>query len=249
MRFEHKVERLRKEKYGGRETKEFLAEVKKLADGERLEYLLGKTRFCGAWVDLSVRPMVPREETEHWVKQVIQEDTGLAVKQLRILDLFAGSGCVGMALLKHFENAYVTFVDIQDSTSVSVMKSLTLNEIEKERAVVLRMDVEEFLNSNQERYDRIFAVPPYVPPFMREEVMRELHAEHEVNFFDKEDGYYYHKLLLKHIPNLLTAGGRCYFEFDFTQYSTIVRLLNRHSYKYKVLLDQHNNPCAMCLWL
>ncbi len=244
MRFEHKVERLRKEKYDGRETKEFLVEVKKLADGERLEYLLGKTRFCGAWVDLSAKPMVPREETEHWVQQLIQEDTGFAVKQLRILDLFAGSGCVGMALLKHFENAHVTFVDIQDSTSVSVMKSLALNKIEKERAVVLRMDVEEFFNSNQERYDCVFAVPPYVPPSMREEVMRELHSEHEVNFFDKEDGYYYHKLLLKHLPDLLSPRGKCYFEFDFTQHSTIERLLVERGYKYRVLFDQHGNPCA-----
>jgi methylase of polypeptide subunit release factors len=102
MKFEDKVEQLRIKKHGGRETQEFLADVAKMTQGEAFEYLLGEVVFCGAKVDLSLRPMIPRPETEFWVAQAI-EDLLATRRQfvLRVLDLFSGSGNVGLAVAKN----------------------------------------------------------------------------------------------------------------------------------------------------
>ena len=69
MRFEDKVEILRIKKHKGRETESFLADVKLLTEGEAYEYLMGEVEFAGAKIDLSLRPMIPRPETEFWVKK------------------------------------------------------------------------------------------------------------------------------------------------------------------------------------
>ena len=103
MRFEKKVEIMRIQKHQGAETKEFLNDVIKMAKGEAFEYLMGEVMFCGAKIDLSLRPMIPRPETEYWVNQAIENiknnDRGFV---LRALDLFSGSGNVDLLCLLIF---------------------------------------------------------------------------------------------------------------------------------------------------
>ena len=72
MRFEDKVEILRIKKHKGRETPEFLADVKSLTEGEAYEYLMGEVEFAGAKIDLSLRPMIPRPETELIVENALK---------------------------------------------------------------------------------------------------------------------------------------------------------------------------------
>mgnify|MGYP001559541801 FL=1 len=112
-RFEDKVAELRIKKHQGRETEDFLNDVKKLAEGEAYEYLLGEVDFCGAKINLSLRPMIPRPETEFWVKQAIEDilDTRRGFT-LRVLDLFSGSGNVGLAVLKNIPESIVDMIEL-----------------------------------------------------------------------------------------------------------------------------------------
>ncbi len=215
MKFEDKVEQLRIKKHQGMETPEFLADVKKMSEGEAFEYLLGEVVFCGAKVDLSLRPMIPRPETEFWVAQAI-EDLLATRRQfvLRVLDLFSGSGNVGLAVAKNIPEATVDFIEVDPKLKPGVENSIIRNNIKKLRTRVLTGDTWE---GAQGIYDVIFAVPPYVPPQMKDEVMKELGAEDPLSFFDKEDGYYYHKQVLSKAKDFLKPDGVLYLEFDITQ--------------------------------
>ena len=215
MKFEDKVARLRIEKHKGRETPELLEDIKKMAEGEALEYLLGEIVFHGAKVDLSMRPMIPRTETEYWVKQAIEDIIATRREYvLRCLDLFSGSGCVGLAVLKHIPEATMDFIELDQKLKGQIELSIAKNNIKKTRRRVLTGDTWEGAMGT---YDCIFAVPPYVPPSMKEEVMQELHAEDPLSFFDKEDGYFYHKAVLSKAKDYLKDNGTLYLEFDITQ--------------------------------
>lgn len=240
MKFEDKVEQLRIKKHQGRETPEFLADVAKMTNGEAFEYLLGEVVFCGAKVDLSCRPMIPRPETEHWVRVAI-EDLLATRRQfvLRTLDLFSGSGAVGLAIAKNIPEATVDFIELDPKLKPGVENSIIRNNIKKLRTRVLVGDTWEGAGGF---YDVIFAVPPYVPPHMKEEVMKELGAEDPLSFFDKEDGYYYHKQVLSKAKDFLKPDGVLYLEFDITQREQIEALAIENSWtNYSFLRDPYDH--------
>ena len=246
MKFEDKVKGLREKKYGGRETKEFLTDIVKMAEGEAYEYLLGEVLFCGAKVDLSLRPMIPRPETEFWVGQAIEMiQNGKSKYTLRVLDLFSGSGNVGLAILKNLPEATVDMIEFDPKLKEQTELSLTKNNIKKTRTRVLTGDT---WDGAQGTYDYIFAVPPYVPLAMKEEVMKELKAEDPISFFDKEDGYYYHKQVLSKAKEFLKEGGTLFLEFDITQREKIEALAKEYDYQnYSFLKDQYGHECVVKL--
>lgn len=252
MKFETKVEQLRIQKHKGRETSDFLNDVITMAQGEPLEYLLGEVNFCGAIIDLSLRPMIPRKETEYWVSQTLEElknknqdMTDSHTKRdenqkiFRALDLFSGSGNVGIALLQNNKTIYVDLIEFDQKLKKQIEISLHKNKIGEERVNVIMGDV---FNGARGLYDIITAVPPYVPPSMREEVMQELQGEEELSFFDKEDGYYYHKQVLSTVKEYLADGGVLYLEFDITQKEKIEELAREyHLLNYRFLADPYHH--------
>lgn len=246
MKFEDKVAQLRIKKHKGKETKEFLLDVIKMAEGEALEYLLGEVDFCGAKIDLSLRPMIPRPETEHWVKQVIDEiKSGESVYTFRVLDLFSGSGNVGLAILKNLPESTVDMIEFGPKLNEQIEISILRNNIKKTRARVLTGDGFEGAVG---KYDYIFAVPPYVPPQLKEEVMKELSAESPLSFFDKEDGFYYHKQVLSRAKDFLKDGGTLYLEFDITQREQIEQLAIENGWiNYSFLKDPYDHEFVIVL--
>ncbi len=246
MKFEDKVEQLRIKKHQGKETKEFLADVALVTEGEAYEYVLGEINFCGAKVDLSLRPMIPRPETEFWVKQAIEEL--LATRRqfvLRVLDLFSGSGCVGLAIAKNIPEATVDFIELDPKLKPGVENSIIRNNIKKLRTRVLTGDTWEGAGGF---YDVIFAVPPYVPPQMKDEVMEELASENPLAFFDKEDGYYYHKQVLSKAKDFLKPDGVLYLEFDITQREKIEQLAIENGWSnYSFLKDPYGHECTIVI--
>lgn len=246
MKFEDKVKRLREEKYKGKETPELLEDIKRMTEGEAFEYLLGEASFAGAKVDLSLRPMIPRPETEFWVKSAVENI--LATRReftMRCLDLFSGSGCVGLSVLKNIPEATMDFIELDPKLKEQIEISITKNNIKKLRTRVLTGDIWE---GAQGTYDYIFAVPPYVPQSMKEEVMKELHAEDPLSFFDKEDGFYFHKEVLKNAKQFLKEKGALYLEFDITQREKIEVLAKEYGWEnYFFLRDPYGHECSIAL--
>lgn len=246
MKFEKKVETLRIKKYGGTENQDFLEDVVKMAQGEAYEYLIGEVPFCGAKIDLTLRPMIPRYETEFWVRHAIEMiKDGPSFYTLRILDLFSGSGNVGLALLKNIPESTVDFIEYDPKLNEQIEISLLKNTIKKTRTRVLTGDTWEGAIGT---YDYIFAVPPYVPRHMMEEIMKDLPAEDPLSFFDKDDGYYYHKQVMIHGHQFLRQGGALLLEFDITQREGIEALAQEFNWtNYTFLRDPYDHEYVIVL--
>jgi len=248
VKFEDKVKGLREVKHKGRETSAFLSDVVLMAQGEPYEYLLGEVVFCNTKVDLSYRPMIPRPETEFWMKSCLSYITNIQKENLKCLDMFCGSGALGLSFLKQFPDSFVSFVDKYVPIKEQIELSLKKNNLDENRAAIFVEDVEYFFCTTKEVYDVIFAVPPYVDPLCKEDVMRELNREKELFFFDKEDGFYFHRIILRYGKNFLTQGGFLCIEFDYTQYEKITSLVHEHDYAVvKKIEDPYGNTTAFIL--
>ncbi len=212
---------LLREKYGGIETPAFFEDVKKLESGEPLDYLIGFSEFLGCTINLSFRPLIPRAETEFWVEKAMQE---MQNTPLHILDIFSGSGCIGVALLKHLPNAQVDFGEKDSNLVLQIEKNIVLNKIAQERARLFVSDV--FTNIQPKKYDYIFANPPYISRERIENVQKSvLDHEPEDALFAPDNGLFFVKKLIAEAPQYLAPNGKLFIEFDSWQKEEIEKLL------------------------
>lgn len=231
----HNTERLKQEKYNGVETADFFVDVERLKVGEPIDYVLGYTDFLGARVDLSHHPMIPRPETEHWVKQAVAELREHS--NPRLIDLFSGSGNIGLGLLKQLPNATVEFSELDPNLNEQILKSVRLNNLAEARVKIFAGDALEGMTG---QYDAIFANPPYVDLAAREDLDKDQREyEPQLAFFGKNKGLYHHQLLIENAWNFLVPGGAVYMEADEDQRPYIEEMLVGTPWTYEFWSDQY----------
>lgn len=161
---------LLEEKYDGVASKEFEADRLRLAAGEPVAYVIGWQPFLGLSIHLDSHPLIPRPETEWWTRELADElrsgkyavgSTQKEDAQLKILDLCAGSGAIGCALLNAVPNAHVSFGEIDETHEVTIRKNIVENHLDESRADVRIGDL--FEPFALEKFDIIATNPPYIP--------------------------------------------------------------------------------------
>ncbi|MBO4451608.1 MAG: peptide chain release factor N(5)-glutamine methyltransferase [Bacteroidaceae bacterium] len=126
--------------------------MERLLEGEPIQYVVGKTQFCGLTIRVKPGVLIPRPETEELVEAVSKGHPA------SILDIGTGSGCIALALKHRFPQADVTAMDV----------SADALRIAQENAQQLEMDVrfvqQDIFHATPEprKYDLIISNPPYV---------------------------------------------------------------------------------------
>jgi release factor glutamine methyltransferase len=223
---------LLKEKYSGKKTKGFYRDVERLKAGEPVDYVIGFTEFLNCKIDLSKKTLIPRPETEYWAKKEISRiDSGS-----KILDMFAGSGCIGIGVLKNVKKSLCDFAD-KDAEAVKQIKiNLKLNKI---KGKVFESDI---FNNVKGKYDYIFANPPYIPTTRESRIQESvLKFEPKIALFGGTDGLFYITRFLKDAQDYLSENGKIFMEFDSPQKKEIEKLIIKYKYSnYKFNRDQYS---------
>src|SRR3989344_1821085 len=259
---------LLKEKYDGKMTARAKKDIERLKAGEPLDYVIGFTEFLGCKIDLSKKPLIPRVETEFWVEKSINNILTFSrmseynkKNSIRILDMFSGSGCIGIAIMRHIENAQVVFADSQKNCIEQIKINLKINGLShrlirtnkpmiQKRYSVIKSDVFDGLNRKSKivnlestQFDYIFANPPYIPDYrsnssarlraiLRNRVQKSvLKYEPKEALFGGKDGMDYIRKFLSEAKNFLKPGGKIYMEFDSHQKKKIEKLLKELGYE------------------
>ena len=239
---------LLRDKYRGIESPEFFIDLKRIEDGEPVDYVIGLSTLLGCRIDLSLRPLIPRTETEYWVEKaitVIQNSFGVDA-ELRFLDVFAGSGCIGIALLKQFPNAYVDFADIDDSALKQIQKNLELNSIDPSRYAIYKSDVFADIPVDK-KYDAIFANPPYISKASKEKMTDSvLEYEPHQALFSGEDGLDLIRTMFKTIRPFLSDTSYVFLEHDDEQVSAIESILKSAQF---TAYEFHKDQFGLSRWV
>lgn len=230
------------EKYGGVESEEYRADCARIDAHMPWQYVLGYADFLDCRIDLSYKPMVPRPETAFWVEQVIAEwqDKG----SIRAIDLYAGSGNIGIALLKHLPESHVTFNEVDEKLLPQIAKSIELNGIGPARATLIAGDSLEKITGT---FDVICANPPYVDPAGVADIDPEMKYEPHIAFFGSSDGYGHHKELIREGKKYLTERGKLYIECDMTQVEELKKILRATDWQWEFWRDPYGAEDVMVL--
>lgn len=217
------------DKYGGIGTEEFERDILRIQRGEPVDYVIGWVPFLGCLIDLSLRPFIPRTETEYWVKCAMDEIKAMRGEiPARILDIFSGSGAIGVALLKHLPNVRVDLAEKDTRCIRQIQKNIELNGIDMSRVTIIQSDCFENVHGE---YDMMFANPPYVP-FSRKDVIARSVREYELvdAVFGGEDGLIYIRKFLAGAKQYLTPQGVIWMEFDAPEKDKICDLISDCGY-------------------
>ena len=196
------------EKYNGFESEAFHSDCRRLVAGEPLGYVIGFIPFldCKIWLDN--HPLIPRSETEFWVEKAITEIRKVGTPTLRILDLCAGSGAIGIAAAKALPNARVDFIDINTDLLATISKNINENLSTKAGSKfgqrssyrVFAGDLFETFEEKLPTYDFILTNPPYIDP----EIDR---TEDSVKQFEPHEALYSGHLGIEIIERIITKSS------------------------------------------
>ena len=235
-----------KEKYGSRTCEDFKNDIKRLKRGEPIDYIIGFTKFLGCKIDLFQKPLIPRPETEYWVEKVIEE-IKVSVKttlsrnfygeKIKVLDLFSGSGCVGLAILKNTENTKVVFAEKDKKLLKQIKINLELNKIDSKRYRIIQSDVFQQVDG---KYDYVLANPPYIAEKRKNKIQKSvLKFEPKKALFGGKNGLFFIKIFLEGAKNHFKKENKIYMEFDSRQKEEIRKMLKKNGYKnYQFQKDQ-----------
>ena len=124
-----------------------------------LQYILGFVPFLDLIILVKPPILIPRNETEEWCYNLINNLQHLKNKNFKILDLCTGSGCIALSLAKAFPNAYVDAIDISPAALALAQENATYNNITNVN--FFQSDLYSSIPSTT-RYDVIVANPPYI---------------------------------------------------------------------------------------
>lgn len=139
----------------------FEALMKRRLAGEPVAYLVGEWDFYGLSLDISPDVLVPRDDTEILARQAIGRVQGYS-GEVRVLDLCAGSGCVGLAIAKNCPDAKVLLGDISEGALRLCRQNTRRNGLTAQVSSC-QVDALEKPSAALWDFDVIAANPPYIP--------------------------------------------------------------------------------------
>lgn len=228
------LEALIQEKYGGDRSADLSSDIARLEQGEPLAYVIGHIPFLGLSIDLSSRPLIPRPETEWWTEEVI---TSLSPSQ-NVLDLCAGSGAIGLALIKHVPGINVSFGEIQKEHVKQIKKNAKLNGLGEVDA----RESDLFSSFKGEQFAVIVTNPPYIPTARSlEKSVSEFEPGEAL--YGGEDGLSIIKRILTEAPEHVLPSGVVYMECDIENIEEAQLLAQEHgAVRTEILTDPYGRP-------
>lgn len=190
-----------------------------------LQHITGSQNFMGLDFKVNEHVLVPRQDTEILVEEVLRE----LQDGMQILDLCTGSGCILISLLYYSNWCHGVGVDIsRDALEIARHNGAALLGQEKQFAFV----ESDLFAQVEGRFDVIVSNPPYICREVIETLMPEV-RDHEPRLAldGGEDGLDFYRRIVAESPAHLNGGGRLYLEIGCDQGDAVQRLLLEQGFR------------------
>lgn len=193
--------------------------------GYPLQYILGHWDFYGRRFKVGVGVLIPRQDTETVVETCL--DLLKTKQNPEILDLCAGTGCIGITLACEKKDSLVILLEKYMEAARYTRENI--ESLSPSNATLFMGDV---LNGdlNERKYDLIVSNPPYVTSDEMKYLQKELTHEPETALFGGEDGLDFYRAIAKNYSNSLKENGALVFEIGSTQGTAVSEILKANGF-------------------
>ncbi|MBR0312973.1 MAG: peptide chain release factor N(5)-glutamine methyltransferase [Oscillospiraceae bacterium] len=228
-------------------------EVNRLAErhlaGEPVAYLIGEWEFYGVPLDISRAVLIPRPDTEVLAERAIE--AARACEEPRVLDLCAGSGCIGLAVAKHVPDARVILGELDEEAIKICRQNIRRNALGG-RVSVVRADALEKPPRQLGEFDVIVSNPPYIPTADIETLDASV-RDHEPRLAldGGADGLDFYRAICEKWRDALRPRGKLLFEVGIGEADTVLRLMRANGFgDGEIVKDLNDIPRVVCgtLW-
>lgn len=204
--------------------------VERYIAGEPLPYILGQWNFYGLPLTVTPDVLIPRDDTEAVTSLAIGKARFLN-QNPRILDLCAGSGCIGLAIASKVKDARVTLGEISPEAIRIAKKNIQDNHLSG-RVACVELDALKEPPKFLGKYDMIVSNPPYITAAEMETLEPSVRDfEPRLALYGGIDGLDFYRAIVKNYDPLLRPGGFMCFEFGMGQEADVCQILMEKGYQ------------------
>ena len=195
--------------------------IQKRAQHIPLQHLTGEQEFMGLTFLVNEHVLIPRQDTEILVEEVMREMTDGS----RILDMCTGSGCILLSLLHYSNDCLGTGADLSREALAVARENARRLGIQ---ACFLCSDL---FDKIEDKYDIIVSNPPYIQTGVIGGLMDEVRLHEPLSALDGgEDGLVFYRKILEGCGKHLVRGGSLYFEIGYDQGEAVKGLMEKYGF-------------------
>jgi len=208
--------------------------VKELIDrrmkGEPVAYIIGEWEFYGLTLDVSRDVLIPRSDTELLAERAIELASAVG-EGARVLDLCAGSGCIGLAVAQNAPNCRVVLADLSEAAlrmCRSNVRRCGLNA----RVTCLIANALEAPAAALWDFDVIVCNPPYIPSGDIPGLDTSVKDYEPMSALDGgTDGLDFYRAIASRWGSALRLGGSLIFEVGINQAADVEQILLENGFE------------------
>lgn len=214
--------------------------VQRRLAGEPVAYIVGEWEFYGLPLNISSDVLIPRSDTEVLAERAILRARA-AGEGARVLDLCAGSGCIGLALASQAPQAHVVLGEFSDG-ALRICRQNTRRNALTGRVIPMTVNALERPDRALGEFHCIVSNPPYIPhgdiPGLDHSVKD---YEPHLALDGGEDGLDFYRAISEKWKAALAPGGRLYFEVGIGQADAVLRIMRTQGFGDIQVVKDHND--------
>ena len=190
---------------------------------EPLQYLLGEAPFFGRMFTAVPGTLIPRPETEELCRWALEAADG--IRQPVVIDLCAGSGCIGLTFKLERKDADVILLELSDDA----IRTAALNtEKFAQPVTILKSDLFSALSGV--KADLILSNPPYIPSGQCASLQEEVRYEPLTALDGGEDGLLFYRRIAREAKAYLKPDGYLMLEIGDGEAQAVKDLLTENGW-------------------
>lgn len=195
--------------------------IKKLNNNYPVQYIIGNVEFYNSCIFVNKNVLIPRCETELLVDKLLNKIKNK--KNLNIIDLCTGSGCIAIALKKECTSCNIDALDISKKALKVAKKNAKHNKVSIN---FINKDLKKY--QLEKKYDVIVSNPPYIKKSGTVD-SSVLKYEPLIALYDNDvSGISFYKYIIDISINKLNKGGIIAFEIGFDESKDIIEYAKKY---------------------
>lgn len=199
--------------------------VRRRANHEPLQYILGETEFMGFTFKTAPGVLIPRPETELLVEETLKLKNQFNDTKPIIVDVGSGSGCIAISLARLWPQATIYATDVSETAVALTNENANLNEVE-ERITTVQHDIfSDWSTELPQQVDILLSNPPYISRSEMQSLPKEIKEfEPQTALTDGMDGLKFYRRFFSLITEGIVSTKFLLLELSGTQSQKIIEL-------------------------